>query len=118
IASFSSAPYGQAMRRTFLIIGIIFGIPAMLLLAMAAFGPPKWFGPDMAKASVEAEVALHIGYVVGTITWLAIGVAIAAIMAQRQTARANATLTHLTNMELDNDFLEAKLEFLELVSSN
>lgn len=108
------------MRRTFVIVGTIFGLPALAFFLMAAFGAPSWFGPETTSATagssadIEADVAMHIGYLGGAITLIAIGVAVAAIFAQRQTARAQVTLTHLTKMEFDEDFLYAKKLFLEL----
>jgi hypothetical protein len=99
------------MLRTFSYVALILGIPAVMLMALAVFGPPSWFAVD---PSSESEVTLHVGYLAGAITVIAIGVAIAAIFAQRQTARAHATLTHLTTMEFDEDFLRAKKMFLEL----
>lgn len=99
------------MLRTFSLVGLIAGLPALGLLWLAVFGPPSWFAVDTAS---EAEVTLHIGYLAGAVTVLAIGVAVAAIYAQRQTARAQTTLSHLTAMEFDEDFLAAKKMFLEL----
>ena len=85
-----------------------------MIVAVASFFGGAAYGAWRAARLDSVQATLLIGYIGCGITSAAVIVALWAIISQHRTAKAQATIAHLSDNGRDRDILKAKAVFLEL----
>lgn len=89
----------------------------LIVAATSFFGGSAYGSWQASNVDDGVQATLLIGFIGAGITLAAVIVALWAIISQHRTAKAQATIAHLSDNSRDRDILDAKKLFLELAQN-